>query len=128
MTKVTGGYQCDMCDLKVKTLYSTKRHITNQHKEVPCSVSEVSSHTTDLERMLVKLALEQYKDIFRKEEIDLDTLVDLEERHFMEMVKGIGIVPWGHRHKLREGIGMVKEGTLVLDGQDAAITPKTVCD
>ena len=100
LTKVTSGYQCDICNLKLKTLYSMKRHITNQHKDVTCLVSEVLHYTTDLERLLVKLALEQYKDVFKKKEIDLNTLLYLEKRHFMEMVKEKGIVLWGHQHKL----------------------------
>ena len=41
--------------------------------------------------------------------IDLQILLNLKPEQFMEMVRDIGIVPWGHRHQLRESLEVLKE-------------------
>ena len=38
-------------------------------------------------------------------------LLSLKPEQFMEMVRDVGITPWGHRHKLREALDNLKETT-----------------
>ena len=52
--------------------------------------------------------LEEYEQLFETEKIDLDMLLDLKEEEFNEMVQAIGIVPWGHIHKLIKAIYLLK--------------------
>ena len=64
-------------------------------------------HST-LEDLLESVNLQQYSELFKQEMIDLNMLVNLKPEQFMEMVKDIGIVPWGHRHRLRTALEDMK--------------------
>jgi hypothetical protein len=59
--------------------------------------------------ILKLIDLEQYTEILEAEQIDLDMLLSLKPEQFMEMVRDVGITPWGHRHKLREALDNLKE-------------------
>ena len=61
--------------------------------------------------ILKLIDLEQYIEVLEAEQIDLDTLLSLKPEQFMEMVRDVGITPWGHRHKLREALDNLKETT-----------------
>ena len=63
-----------------------------------------------------ELGLETYKEVFDKEMIDLKMLLELNEGEFMEMVRDIGMIPWGHRHTLRKAVENInKNNKIVID-------------
>ena len=65
-------------------------------------------HPGNISDLLKGLGIEKYKEVFDKEMIDLKMLLDLNEGEFMEMVRDIGIIPWGHRHTLRKAVENIK--------------------
>ena len=54
-----------------------------------------------IEDLLKHINLQQYTDLFKAEMIDLKMLMNLKSDQIMEMMRDIGILPWGHRHILR---------------------------
>jgi hypothetical protein len=136
MLKVENVWKCEKCGLVVKISYSMKRHISRMHQQVEAEsvdVGDVNDHadisetistsnveenstidddmkqTTYISELLKHLNLEQYIEVFAKEMIDLKMLLDLKPEEFMEMVRDIGIVPWGHRHELRKSLEAMKK-------------------
>ena len=107
-----------------------KRHITRKHKEEPendsasgvdsvshqsepaaaevITVQEAPSFKT-INEFLQALKLEQYQEIFEKEQIDLKILSQVKLCDIMDMVKEIGIIPWGHRYKIKQAIEELQE-------------------
>ena len=59
--------------------------------ELGCDKNKISCVNDILE----SIHLEQYKQLFEAEKIDLNMLLDLKEKQFMEMVRDVGIIPWG---------------------------------
>ena len=144
--KVENGFKCEKCGLVAKTKYSIRRHMERKHSGIdiqqPMETSEpdelvnlcnnaskVSEEKSDekvscVNDVLDAINLAEYKAIFEAEKIDLDMLLDLRPDEFMEMVKDVGIVPWGHRRLLRKAIEDIKLGNLknVENSSDEIIT------
>ena len=105
-----------------------KRHITRKHKEEPeittesgessfsnqsepvvnipdvITVQEAITIPITINEFLQALELEKYQEIFEKEQIDLKILSQVKPCDIMGMVKDIGIIPWGHRYKIKQAI------------------------
>ena len=50
------------------------------------------------------LEVEKYQEMFKKEQIDLKILSQVKPFDIIGMVKDIGIIPWGHRYKIKQEI------------------------
>ena len=133
--KVDNGFKCEVCGLIAKTKYSIKRHVdrkhgnseSNPHEEPLTELEIVANETSDslcitfrktkdqkkevcsVNDLLKLIDLQQYIQVLEAEQIDLDMLLSLKQEQFMEMVRDVGIIPWGHRHKLREALDKLKE-------------------
>ena len=70
--------------------------------EIPIKPSKSILNITEF---LQSLQLEQYEELFEKEEIGLNILCLVKSEDIMDMIKEIGIKPWGHRYKIKAGIG-----------------------
>ena len=111
------------CSLVVKTSYRMKRHFVRMHEtRAETEVMDVNAEDDDrnanstknvecdevdkrnvktIEDLLKQINLPQYTDLFKAEMIDLKMLMNLKSDQILEMMRDIGIFPWGHRHILR---------------------------
>ena len=63
-------------------------------REWPCHRSHIGLGLDDI---LKSVALAEYTGVFKKENIDVEMLIDLDTDEFMNMTKKLGITTWGHR-------------------------------
>ena len=68
------------------------------------TVQEAITIPITINEFLQALELEKYQEIFEKEQIDLKILSQIKPCDIMGMVKDIGIIPWGHRYKIKQEI------------------------
>uniref|UniRef100_A0A8C4R2Z1 Poly [ADP-ribose] polymerase n=1 Tax=Eptatretus burgeri TaxID=7764 RepID=A0A8C4R2Z1_EPTBU len=84
-------------------------------------VVEVLESDTNINQFLKNLGLEHLHDIFEKEQITLDVLMDMGH----EELKEIGINAYGHRHKLIKGVEHMLGGNLSCPGTNPYLSYHT---
>ena len=66
--------------------------------------------------------MEEYAGVFKKENIDVEMLIDLDTDEFMNMTKELGITTWGHRQKLKKAIKLLKESNFGIEETIVSVT------
>ena len=74
----------------------------NSTTNVECDEVDKRNMKT-IEDLLKHINLQQYTDLFKAEMIDLKMLMNLKSDQIMEMMRDIGILPWGHRENNSRG-------------------------